>query len=86
MMRDVKTCPVLREALRTQRLSGQVVVSLRRLRSKMKMCQDCQPGGCEELKKFHGLIHQAIAEITEEWNLEGVVEGLKVYRFKSWNR
>ena len=69
-----KKCPVLQAALETRTKANDLTRSMRKLRARLVYCQECQPGGCEELQRFNEQIHEAIVEITDEWELKKIVE------------
>ena len=68
-----RTCPVLKRARKTVKLSNDLAREMRRLRRDLQRCQRCplnQGGkGCPALEMFQMAIQQAIFEACEELGL-----------------
>lgn len=63
-------CPVILEAQKVLNLSGNLARSMRRLRSKLNHCKQCERyGTCTDILVLQDQINTAIQELTEEWNL-----------------
>jgi hypothetical protein len=65
-----KDCPVIKEAEKVLLISGDLRKAMKRLRSKLNQCTDCEDyQNCPEIVALQDQINTAIAELTEEWNL-----------------
>ncbi len=67
------TCPVIRRARRTVKLSNNLEKEMRQLRRDLLRCRRCprsvNGGSCPMLAEYNDAIQQAILEINEEWNM-----------------
>lgn len=71
--RRVQDCRVKLEAERFFAQGRSLLATMRRLRLEMRHCPDCpQSGDCPLLQHFNEQAAQAVAEITEEFNLREV--------------
>jgi len=68
-------CPVLADANKVKTLSSDMTAALRRLRRNLRtVCPHCERyQQCFILTELNSTICQAIAEISEEWNLQTTI-------------
>jgi hypothetical protein len=71
---DPVNCPLFSEMQHITRTSADLVKSFRRLRRKLKLCNDCENGeNCPVLAEFNSEVQSVVQAITEEWNLEAII-------------
>jgi hypothetical protein len=65
-----KDCPLREDAGKVIRLGDEIVKSIRRLRIKMRQCDECPDYiDCPLIDEWNAAIDQAVTEINEEWGL-----------------
>ena len=68
-----RTCPVLKRARKTVKLSNDLTREMKRLRRDLQRCRRCPLNlggkGCPALEMIQTAILQAIFEVNEEWGL-----------------
>lgn len=69
-MASARDCPLKSDAEKVVELGGETLKYLRRLRIKMRACQDCPENvGCPLQAEFNAAVDQVIQELNEEWGL-----------------
>ena len=68
-----RTCPVIRHARKTVKLSNDLAKEMRRLRRDLLRCSRCRLNldgtGCLTLAMFDATVQEALQEINEEWDM-----------------
>ncbi len=71
--RITRTCPVIRRARRTVKLTNDLAKEMRRLRRDLRRCLRCRLNTdgfvCPALARFDEEVQEALKTINEEWDM-----------------